>query len=166
MIRYAINLSVRVIVLSAFVGIAIAAGYAQGHPSASRGLVVDQAGAAVEDAEVVFKGGLGAILTHTGRDGSVNVNLEAGNYVVTVSQSGVSTTKLVDVSIENEAANPFRVVLRVDQRPFGSGSDPCPCSFVPIYLSELPDIIRDEPSLASLPVVQPATANRRSMRCL
>jgi hypothetical protein len=155
-----------VLSLSAFAGFVIATGYAQEHLFAIKGVVVDESGARIPQAEVVFKGESGTPISHADMGGSVNVNLGAGRYLVTVSAIGFATAKLVDFSVQGPSAEAFRVVLEVDQISFGSGSDPDPHNFVPTVPSELPNIIKDEPNRTSLPVAQPATRKRRSMRCL
>jgi uncharacterized membrane protein len=135
---------------------------------AVKGVVVDPSGAVIPQAEVVFKGESDRIAAHTGMDGAVNVNLEAGKYVVTISAFGFATTKLVDVFVPGPTADVFRVSLKVDQSQINYGSDlgHSGIAHVPTVPSEMPDvIIKDEPTPTSLPVVQPAT-KRRSMRCL
>jgi Carboxypeptidase regulatory-like domain len=155
------------IVLSTSACFVIAAGYAQEHLFAVKGVVVDPSGAVIPQAAVVFKGELGTIVAHTGMDGSVSANLEAGKYLVTINAFGFATTKLVDFSVPGPTADVFRVSLKVDQSQMNYGSDfGHSIVAVPTVPSELPNIIKDEPTRTSLPVVQPATTKRRSMRCL
>jgi hypothetical protein len=163
MLRYAVRLSAMVVALSTSAGFVSAAADAQERLFAVKGVVVDQSGAVIPTAEVVFKGESGTIVAHVGADGSVNVNLGAGNYVVTVSAFAFATTKLVDFSVPGSTAEAFRVILEVDQSHTHYGSDH---DFVPTVPSELPNTIQDEPARASSPVVQPETTRRRSMRCL
>ena len=168
MLCYAIRLSVTVVLLSTAGGFVIAAGHAQESLFAVKGLVVDPSGAVIAQAEVVFKGESGTIVAHTDANGSANVNLGAGKYVVTVSAFGFATAKLVDFSVPGPTADTFHVSLKIDQRQgdFGSGSPNVVPIAVPTVPSELPNVIKDEPSPTSLPVARPATTKRRSMRCL
>lgn len=168
MLRYLIRLSVMFIVLSTSAGFFIAAGHAQEHQFAVKGVVVDPTGAVLQQAEVVFKSESGTIIAHTGMDGSVTVNLEAGKYVVTISAFGFATTKLANFSVPGPDAASFRVSLKIDQSQMNYGSDfgQSRRLEVPTDSSELSEIIKDEPTRTSLPVVQPATTKHRSMRCL
>ena len=160
---HAIRLSVMVIALSTFASLVTGAGYAQEHRFAVRGVIVDSSGAVIPQAEVVFKGESGTFVSHTGMDGSVNVHLEAGKYLLTISAVGFAT-KLADFSVPGATADIFRVVLnsrsevRADRYHEDIG--------VPTVPSELPNIIKDEPTRSYLPVVQSVTTKRRSMRCL
>ena len=117
MLRYAILLGVMVIVLGTSAAFVVATGYAQDRLFAAKGVVVDQSGAVIQNAEVVFKGESGIIVSHTGMDGSVNVNLRPGKYVVTVSARAFVTTQLVDVCVPGPTADAFRVVLNVGFKP-------------------------------------------------
>ena len=164
MLRYLIRLNVMVMVLSAsFVN---AATDPQERLFAIEGVVVDESGARITHAEVVFKAESGTTVAHTGMDGSVSVNLKAGRYVVTVSALGFVTTKLVDFSVPGPTADAFHVVLEVAQIPFGSGPDPGFLPPVATIPSELPDAIKDQPNRISSLVVQPSAAKQRSARCL
>jgi hypothetical protein len=163
-LRYSIRLSVMAIALSA--GFVNAATDPQERLFAIEGVVVDESGARITHAQVVFKGESGTIVAHTGMDGSVNVNVAAGKYVATVSALGFVTTKLVDFSVPSPTADAFRVVLQVSQVRFGSGPDPGFLAPVATIQSELPDAIKDEPNRTSSPVVQPAATKQRSARCL
>jgi carboxypeptidase family protein len=166
-LRYAIRLSVMIIILGMSAGFVTAVGYAQEDLFAVKGFVVDPSGAVIPQAEVVFKGESDRIAAHTGMDGSVNVNLAAGKYGVTISAVGFATTKLVDFSVPRAAADAFRITLKVDQSPTYHGWGPGPDNIaVPTVPSELPDTIQDEPTCSSLPVAQPATTKRPSMGCL
>jgi len=164
---------------SVFIASALLANARQGGPTESpvtaktllvKAVVVDRQGAVITYAEVLFKGESGTVVAHTGADGSVNVNLAAGKYFVTVSAFGFATAKLVDFSVPSATAGAFRVILEIDPSAFhqyGSGSDPSEHIAVPTEPSELPNIINDEPTrTTSLPVVQRAITKRRSMRCL
>jgi len=133
-----------------------------------KGVVVDPSGAVIPQAEVVFKGESDRIAANTGMDGSVNLNLEAGKYVVTISAVGFATTKLVDFFVPAPTADVFRVSLKIDQSQTFYGSDlgHSGIAHVPTIPSELPNIIQDEPTRPSSPVAQPATTKHRSMRCL
>lgn len=172
MLRYAIRLRVLAIILSTSAGFVIAASQAQEHSFAVKGVVVDPSGAVLPQAEVVFKYESGAIVAHTGADGSVRVNLPAGQYVVTVSAPGFITAILADFSVPGPAVDTFRVSLKVDQRQvdFGSGSDLGHSGIlaVPTIPSALPDIVKvkEEPARTSSPALHPATTKIRSMRCL
>jgi hypothetical protein len=169
-LRYAIRLGVIAIILSTAAVFVIAAGYAQEQAFAVKGVVVDPSGAVISQAEVMFKGKSGTIVAHTGKDGSVSVDLAAGQYVVTVSAWGFASAKLVDFSVSGPTADAFRVSLKIDQRQgdFGSGSDNGHSGIlaVPTLPSALPDLVKDEPARTSLPAVQPAITKRRSVRCL
>ena len=155
MLRCAIRLGVMVIALSTSAGFLVATSYAHQRLYAIKGVVVDQWGAVIQHAEVVFKGNSGTLVSHTGMDGSVNVNLEAGKYLVTVSAIGFATTELADYSVPAPTAEPFRVILKVNNVPFNGGSP-----------AGDPSILKDVPTRTSLPVAQLATTKRRSMRCL
>jgi Carboxypeptidase regulatory-like domain len=151
MVRYAIRLGVMAIVLAAsavFVGV-----------------VVDESGAVLPTAEVVFTGESGTIISHADPSGSVNVDLEAGKYVVTVSANGFDTTRLVDFSVPGPTADAFRVILKADELMYRP-ENLVPLIAVPTVPSELPNVIKNEPTRTSLPVAHPATTKRRSMRCL
>lgn len=163
MLPYAIRRSVMVIVLSASAGFVVAAGYAQEYPLAIKGVVVDESGARIPQAEIVFKGESGTIISHTDMGGSVNVDLGTGKYLVTICAFGFATAKLVDFSVPRPTADAFHVILKIDPRPSGS---PFPDIAVPTAPSELPNAIQDEPAGTSSPVAQHATTKRRSMRCL
>ena len=154
-----------VIVLSTSAGFVLAA-YPQEHVLAVKGVVDDPSGAVIQQAEVVFKGESDTIVTHTGMDGSLNVNLKAGKYVVTVSAFGFATATLVDFPVSGSNADAFRVILRPRPGTMQPSMDANPHISVSPFPSELPNIIQDEPTRSSLPVAQPATTKRRSMRCL
>jgi hypothetical protein len=164
------RLSVMVIALSTSAGFVIAAADPQEHPFAVKGVVVDPSGALIPKAEVVFKGKSGTVVAHTGMDGSVDVNLEADNYAVTVSALGFATAKLVDFSVPGPSTEAFRVILKIDQSHTNHGSDfgqsGRAYNTLPTVPSELPNIIQDEPTSTSSPVVRPAPTKHRSMRCL
>ena len=170
MLRYAIRLGVTIIILGTSAGFVIAAGYAQEHLFAVKGVVVDQSGADIPQAEVVFKGKSGTVVAHTDMNGSVNVKLEADDYAVTVNAVGFATAKLVDFSVPVPSAEAFRVILKIDQSRINYGSDfgqsGRDYNTVPTVPAQLPNIIQDEPTRTSSLVVQSATTKRRSMRCL
>jgi len=151
--------------LSVSVGFVIPAASVQEDLFAVKGTVVDLSGVVIQQAEVVFKGDSGKIVAHTVTVGSVNVQLPAGKYVVTISASGFVTAKLVDFSVPPQTAGAFHVILKVGPTDFGSGSPNVIPLVVPTVPSELPDI-NEEQTRTSLPVVQPAAPKRRSMRCL
>ena len=161
------RISVMAVVLSMPAGF-VAAGYTQEHLFPVKGVVVDPSGAVIQQAEVVFKGESGTIISHTGMDGSVNVNLEAGKYLVAISAYGFATTKLVDFSVPRPTAPAFQVRLKLDHIDFGSGSDNGHSGILSVATvpSELLNVIKDDPTRPPLPVVQPAATKRRSPRCL
>jgi hypothetical protein len=131
---------------------------------AVKGVVVDQLGAVIPQAEVVFKGESGTIVAHTGMDGTVNVTLESGKFLVTISAVGFATTKLADIYVPGSTADAVRVVLKPSPQVTCG-----PCVEDPLVMtetSELPNVIKDESTDTSLPVAQPAASKRRSVRCL
>jgi hypothetical protein len=105
-----------------------------------KGIVTDETGAVIPQSEVVFKGKLGAIVSHTSMDGSVTVELRTGSYAVTITKSGFVAAKLVDFQINAPTAAAFRVVLQVDHTP----SDGPIFEGVPTTTSELPSAISFE----------------------
>lgn len=144
----------------------VSTGHAQEHKFPVTGVVVDQQGAPLR-AEVVFQGKSATFVGHTDDRGSVNVNLEAGKYVVTASAVGFLTTTLVNFSVLGPTANGFRVALRFDPVNGSLRSDRnSPHDEVPTVPSESPNMIKDQPASSVLPVTQPATRKRRSARCL
>jgi hypothetical protein len=120
----------------------------------------------VQQTEVAFKGKSGTMVVHTSTDGSVNVNLEAGNYEVTISALGFATTNLAVFSVPGPTVQPFRVILKARPPDLQPIMDASSHIGVPTVPSELPDIIQDEPTRTLSPVVQPVTTKRRSIRCL
>ena len=96
----------------------------------------------------------------------MNVNLGAGKYVVTISAFGFATTKLADLSVPGPTADAFRVFLKLDPGPGVRDDQMYVDIAVPTVASELPNIIKDEPTCTSLPFVQSVSTKRRSMRCL
>ena len=131
---------------------------------AVKGVVVDQSGAVISTAEVVFKEESGTIVAHTAMDGSVNVSLKAGSYVVTVSAAGFAPTNLVDFSVPGPTAEAFRVTLKIDQSQINYGSNFGRSSAdVPTIASELPNVV---PGIPIDQPARPAAAKHRSMRCL
>ena len=144
----------------------VSTGDAQELKFAVRAVVVDQQGAPLR-AEVVFNGKSGSVVGHTDQSGSVNLNLEAGKYVVTVSAAGFLTTKLVDFSVLGRTDHGFRVTLKFDPVKGALRSDRnSPHDEVPTIPSESPNIIKDEPTQSLSPVTQTAIRKRRSARCL
>ena len=141
-------------------------GHSQGKKFAVKGVIIDQQGAPVS-ASVVLNGDSATIAGHTDESGSINLNLEAGKYVVTVSAVGFFTTKLVDFSVSGPTAHDFRIVLKIDLVNGMRRADRYSThDEVPTVPSEPPNIIKDEPIQSSLPVTQPATRKRHSARCL
>jgi len=106
-----------------------------------KGIVADQTGAVIPQSEVVFKGELGTIVSHTGMDGSVTVQLRTGTYLVTITRSGFVTAKLVDFQINAPTPAAFRVNLQLDHSPSDGGI----FDGVPTTTAELPSVIRSEP---------------------
>ena len=131
---------------------------------AVKGAVVDPSGAVIPQAEVAFKGESRTIVAHTGMDGTVNVNLEAGKFLVTITALGFATTKLADISVPRPTAEAFRVVLKPS--PVITCGPCVGAPLVPTETSELPNVVNNESTDTSLPVAQPAATQRRSMRCL
>jgi hypothetical protein len=105
-----------------------------------KGIVADETGAVIPQSEVVFKGELGAIVSHTSMDGSITVELRTGGYTVTITKSGFVTAKLVDFQINAPTPAAFRVVLKVDHTPSNGGM----FDGVPTTTSELPRVISFE----------------------
>jgi hypothetical protein len=159
-----------VIALGMCAGFVIATGYAQERRYAIKGVVVDHAGAVIPEAEVEFKRESSTVVSHTGVDGIVNVDLGAGKYVVTVRMRGFATAKVVDFSVPGSAADTFRVILEVDPTPSGSpfpAGVPLPDTAVPtVSDDEFPDVIKYEPVPNFSPAAGPAVSRRRSVRCL
>jgi hypothetical protein len=157
-----------VIILALSAGSLTGAAYAQEHLFAVEGVVVDPSGAVIQQADVVFKAESESIAAQTGMDGSVNLNLAAGKYVVTITAVGFATAKLVDFIVPSPTADPFRVSLKIDQSQTAYGSDlgHSRISYLQTVPSELPNTIQEERTRPSLPVVQLATPRHRSMRCL
>jgi len=162
--RYAIGLGATILALIAFVGV-IATSSAQEKVYPIGIAVVDPAGAAIQNADVVFKGASGTVFAHTGMDGFVNANLQAGNYVVTIRAFGFATAGLSEFSVPATGTVPFRVSLKVNNVFFGSGSPNIIRDDVPTVLSELPSRLGDQAVPTPLPVTQPTTTKRRSLRC-
>jgi hypothetical protein len=162
--RSTIRLAAVAISLGISPSLAIAGSDAEEPLCEVKGTVVDEMGALIPHAEVVFKGESGTTVSHTGTDGAVNVTLRTGRYAVWVSQAGFITTKLVDFNIAGLTPSVFHIVLRVDNRPSdGAGWEPG-VSEVPTATSELPNNINDKPSAA--PDTKPTMRKGRSLRCL
>jgi hypothetical protein len=161
---------IRLIIVLGTCAVFVAAAYSQEHLFAVNGVVVDQSGAGIQQAEAVFKGESGTIVAHSDANGSVNVNLKAGSYVVTVTAHAFATAKLIDFSVPDPTANAFRVVLKIDQSQVSYGSDLGQSSrdrdTVPTVPSELTNSIEDEPTRTSSLVVRSVTTKHRSMQCL
>jgi hypothetical protein len=131
------------------------------------GLVVDEMGAAIPHAELVFKAESGTIVAQTGVDGVVRVMLGTGNYAVTIVQCGFKTTKLADFFVQGPTVGAFRVVLQVEPRATECGAGPVPTVMeVQTVISELPNVIADAHAYTSVPMAQPATTKHRSKHCL
>src|SRR5450631_3237448 len=155
------------IVLSTAAGFVVPAGYAQENPFAVKGVVADSSGAIIQQAEVVFKGELGEVVAQkTDANGSVNVLLGAGKYVVTISAFGFAPAKLTDFSVTGPTADAFRVFLKVDPGPMVRSDRMYTDIGVPTVASELPNIIKGDPTRTSLPPVRSVSTKRRSMLCL
>ena len=152
MLRF--RLSLMAIILSTSAGFFISAGHAQERLFAVEGVIVDPSGAVIPNAEVKFKGESGTIVSHGGTDGTVNVNLAAGKYVVTVAALAFATRN-IDLSVPSPNEAPFRVTLTV------AGGSSVEVSTVPTESSESPSVVTGAPS-----VVQPPATRRRSIRCL
>jgi hypothetical protein len=125
-----------------------------------KGVVADETGAVIPRSEVVFKGELGTVVSHTGLDGSAIVELRTGKYAVTVAKRGFVTAKVVDLQISAPTPTAFRVVLQLDQTPTDGGI----FEGVPTTTSELPNVISSEPS--RVPAARPPTPKSRSLRSL
>jgi len=161
------RISVMAIVLSTSLGSVVSRAHAQERQFAVHGVVVDSGGAAISGAEVSFKAESGAVVSHTGMDGSVHVNLAAGEYAVTVRARGFAVKNLVDLAVPSPSADTFRVILEIDQSQLSDGSDfGHGAGRTPTEPSELPNVIKDESTSTSLPLQQPAASKRRSIRCL
>lgn len=166
MLRHMIRLSVLIVALSSFAGIATTAGCAQEQRFAVKGVVVDQSGAVISQAEVMFKGESGTVISHTGMDGSVDVNLEPGKYLVTISAHAFVTTRLVDFLVPRPTADAFRVSLRIEPDPLERNDQYHEGLGVPTVVSDLPNVIKNEPPPDSSAVSRSVPAKRRSTRCL
>ena len=79
--------------------------------------VVDEMGAVIPRAEVVFKGQSGTTISHTGLDGVVTQVLRTGRYAVWVNQPGFVTTVLRDFDVAGTTRPTCRIVLKVGDRP-------------------------------------------------
>lgn len=89
--------------------LAIRRGYAQEPMCEVKGTVVDESGAVIPQAEVVFKGESGTTASHTGVDGAVNVTLRTGRYAVWISRAGFIPAKLVDFNVAGSSPSVFRI---------------------------------------------------------
>lgn len=106
-------------------------------------------------AEVMFKGNSGTIIAHTDANGSLHVNLPAGNYVVTGRAFGFLTAKLIDFSVPGPTAHDFRIALKIDPKTAGVRRD----RYVPpeVYMApgNLRNVVKEESTQSSLPATQP-----------
>ena len=113
---------------------------AQGPPQSSEvsATVVDESGAVIPDCKMVFRSGLGEIVSHTEMDGSVTAEVRNGTYALITSKAGFVTSKL-DITVP--ISNRLRIVLQVDHTPIVDGVGG---GEVPTTTSELPDTISAE----------------------
>jgi hypothetical protein len=102
-----------------------------------KGIVTDATGAVIPNCEVSFKEESGTIVSHTGMDGTVKLELRTGKYAVTVTGIGFVTTKLIDFQISAPAPATFRVVLQAAGTPTNGGLVPG----VATITSDLPNAI-------------------------
>lgn len=136
--------AVIVIVLSALAGVIVPIVNAQDHVLPIEGVVVDETGAMMPHAKLVFEAESGTVVAYTDISGVVDVMLAPGKYDVAISQVGFATTRLPVFLVPN--ADPLWVVLKV--APTSAG----PLSIVPTVMgvqtvtSELPNVIADEHS--------------------
>ncbi len=106
--------------LAAIVAIAVGmslAGYAQEPSFEVKCTVVDEMGAVIPHAEVVFKGQSGTTAARTSLDGVATQALRAGRYAVWVTQIGFITTVLRDLNVVGASQPACRIVLKVGARP-------------------------------------------------
>jgi hypothetical protein len=116
MVSYAIRLSFMAIVWTSLTGLVVSTCQAQEHLLAVTGVVVDQQGAPLRMAEVVFTRDSSTIVGHTDGNGAVRIGLEAGKYAVTASAAGFVTTKLDEFSVLGTTTHDLRVVLKFDPK--------------------------------------------------
>jgi hypothetical protein len=136
----------RLLALSTLVALAAVA-LGQDRPSASppisevKGKVTDTKGAVIIHAEVVFQSGSDTITTQTGQDGSIDLTLPSGTYVVTIAESGFKIIKIIDFQVHAPALAVLNVVLQV-RDPQIIIDPPC-CPEVPTTDSDLPNKLID-----------------------
>jgi hypothetical protein len=109
-----------------------------------KAIVFDETGAVIPDCEVVLRSDSESMVSHTGMDGSVTVRLPGGRYAVTTTKVGFVTSKIPDVQIDGSMSDTLRFVLKVDSTRTDGGE----FYGVPTATSELPSVIRPEPSRA------------------
>lgn len=166
------------IVLSVLAGVIVPIVNAQDQLFPVEGVVVDETGAAIPHAEVVFKAESGTlspsflfpvlpvIEAQAGVDGVVRVMLGTGNYAVTIIQCGFKTAKPPDFSVQGPTMDAFRIVLQVEPRATDCGGVAPTVMEAQTVISEVPNVIADEHAYTSVPMARPATSKRRSRRCL
>jgi hypothetical protein len=123
-----------------------AVAFCQNHPTATsptsevKGVVTDTTGAVIPHAEVAFKGDSDTIKTQTARDGSFDLTLPSGRYVVTIAQSGFKVTRVLDFQVRAPALAVLNVVLQVGDPKIIV--DPSWVE-VPTLASDLPSALND-----------------------
>jgi|SRR5579864_7152633 len=138
--RIPTRLTVTAVIISALWMLGSPEGDAQSVPiSEVKVTVFDETGAAIPNCELVFRGGSETIVSHTGPDGSLNVRLPNGKYVVQTSRAGFVKN---NVQFFAPMPDPLRIVLQVDHTPITDGA-----SFdgVPTTTSELPSVTSRQP---------------------
>jgi hypothetical protein len=132
--------------------------------------VTDSTGARIPGSDVVFKSDSKTIVSHFGSELAAIVTLPSGLYSVTVSARGFLKYNVSDFNVVAPLPGELRILLSVD--PDFCKNNACICSpcvgapDTPTIISELPNVIEDDPSPFS--PVQPVTKTRksRSLRCL
>src|SRR6478752_503402 len=138
------RLRVIAIVLSTLASLVIPVVNAQDHLLPVEGVLVDETGAAIPHAKLVFKAESDALVAYTSINGVVSVMSAAGRYAVTISQFGFATTKLADFLVQSPNVDAFRVVLKVEPTDTDRGGMVPTAMGAQTVTSELPNVIADE----------------------
>jgi len=107
-------------------------------------VVSDPSGAVVPNAEVAFRGGKN-FTTETRQDGSVQVGLPYGSYLVTIARPGFKTTKIIGFQVHVPRPNDLNVVLELGHYCDDCCDDCVLGTGVQTLTSDLPNVI--EPNM-------------------
>lgn len=122
----------------------------QGTSTASRianltTIVFDPSGAVIPNAEVTFKGEK-TVAARTAQDGSVQISLPYGSYVVTINSPGFKAAKIIDFPVETDKPPLLNIVLQLS--PTIGDCFPCNVQGVATITSDVPNVIEEKSTVS------------------